>query len=165
MIPSTKGNNQMKRQLTEAAQAAKMIRKELKKHGIKAKVKSENYSMGSSVNITLNNELPKTVELVTSFAKAFQYGHFDGMNDIYEHSNNNDDLPQAKFVFVENAYSDELKQSVWDLVHVKLQGMDYYNADFKQVTEYDPNHHVSMVLNGTDDFVGFWASMKPRQAA
>jgi hypothetical protein len=31
----------------------------------------------------------------------YQYGHFNGMEDIYEYSNNNDAIPQTKYLFVE----------------------------------------------------------------
>ena len=30
----------------------------------------------------------------------YQYGHFDGMNDIYEYSNSREDIPQAKYIHV-----------------------------------------------------------------
>ena len=92
---------------TEAAKAAAAIRKHLKAHGIKAKVKSSNFSMGSSVDITVYDQLPATHSKIETFCDQYQYGHFDGMTDQY-HCSNTQDFPQAKYVFVKNEISDEL---------------------------------------------------------
>ena len=43
----------MARELTQAAQAAKMIREEMKKRGLKCSVRSKTYSMGSNVNVVI----------------------------------------------------------------------------------------------------------------
>lgn len=99
---------------TQAAQAAALIRKELKVSGITAKVTSENYSMGNSVNISLFDATPDMKALADKISKKYQYGHFDGMTDSYEHSNSRDDIPQAKFVFVRNEASDAIKQAIYD---------------------------------------------------
>lgn len=85
----------MKKQLTEHAAAAKMIRTELKKHGIKATVRAKAYAGGESITVTVNNELPATYKAIKAYCSRFQYGHFDGMQDLYEYSNHSDDLPQG----------------------------------------------------------------------
>ncbi len=142
---------------TEAAQAAAIIRKELKKNGIKgAKVRSENYSGGSSVNVTLPEDLlPATVKKITDYCNQFQYGHFDGMTDMYEYSNSNADLPQAKFVFVTASYSDEVKAAARKLVE-----------EVNGVPSYDIDSHVWRILNGSSTwFPEFWANYKPRVKA
>ena len=91
----------MARAITKHAKAAKMIRQELKKHGIKATVKSESYSMGSSINIRIMQDLlPAAIKQIKEFADQFQQGHFNGMEDIYEYSNSRDDLP-----FISSEYS------------------------------------------------------------
>jgi len=99
--------------MSEQAQAAKMIRAHLKAQGIKARVTSDSASMTSSVNVYLNDELQATVDKVKTYADQFQYGHFDGMQDLYEYSNTRDDLPQAKFVFVNNDLSEEMRAEIW----------------------------------------------------
>lgn len=104
----------MEKQISNYAAAAKMIRVWLKAQGIKARVTSEGYSMGSSVNVEIYDQAPDVVAKVEAFAKQFQYGHFDGMQDLYEYSNSRADIPQAKYVFVRNALSGELKQEIWD---------------------------------------------------
>jgi sorbitol-specific phosphotransferase system component IIBC len=85
--------------LSQAAQAAKLIRKELKESfpGTKFKVKSENYSGGNSIRVYWN--LGPTTKEIEAIIDKYQYGHFNGMEDIYEYSNTNDEIPQVKFVF------------------------------------------------------------------
>jgi len=86
------------RQLTSAALCAKEIRKILKENfpSIKFSVKSSNFSMGDSVNVGwTDGPASKSVEKLINH---FQYGHFDGMTDMYEHSNSRDDIPQTKFL-------------------------------------------------------------------
>lgn len=81
---------------------------------IKVWVKSESYSGGCSTNIWMCNqdaskvpdEIYKDIE---NFAESFQQGNFNGMEDIYEHTNGNgitDDglrfQNYTKYVFVNN---------------------------------------------------------------
>ena len=86
------------RELTEAAKTAKAIRAELKKAfpSIKFRVRSSNFAGGDSVSVGwVNGPTGDSVEEITA---KYQYGHFDGMYDIYEYSNNIEGLPQAKYV-------------------------------------------------------------------
>ena len=101
----------MTKKISEHAHAAKLIRQELKKNGIPAQVKSEIYTGGSSVRIELESPLLSTYKKVEEFCNQFQEGHFNGMEDIYEYSNSNPDLPQVKFVFVNINHSDERRQA------------------------------------------------------
>lgn len=103
----------MAREKSTQAQAAAMIRKHLKAHGIKARVTSSSASMTNSVNVELVDELAPTVDKVEQFCKQFQQGHFDGMTDSYDYSNRRDDLPQVRFVFVRNERSEEMRVSLW----------------------------------------------------
>jgi len=104
----------MAKQPTTAALASKAIRAEIKAAfpGVPFKIRSENYSGGNSVNVYIGNreqiEHPvygqiwknETGDKVMEMIRKYQYGHFDGMNDIYEYSNDRKDIPQVKFVFV-----------------------------------------------------------------
>jgi len=96
----------------EAALAAKQIKQILKKEfpSINFSVTSENYAGGNSVRIHYTDGVPG--EQVDKLVKKFQYGHFDGMNDIYEFSNTREDIPQAKFVQVQRDISPEVRQSI-----------------------------------------------------
>ena len=88
----------MTRQLTAAALCAKAIRTELKKEFPKTKfsVTSENFAGGNAVRIAWTDG--PTGEQIEKYTNKYQYGHFDGMIDCYEYSNNRDDIPQAKYI-------------------------------------------------------------------
>lgn len=87
-----------KRTMTPHAAAAKAIRQEFKAAfpGTKFRVRSESFSMGSSVRIEWHNG--PTRREVDNVAGKYQYGHFNGMDDSYHMSNSRDDMPQVKFV-------------------------------------------------------------------
>ena len=153
---------------SEHATAAKEIRKELKKNGIKARVTCSSYSMGSSVNVRINNELPATIAAIKLFADRYQYGHFNGMEDIYEYSNVSD-LPQVKFVFVQNSYSDEVKQACWDYMCAHWAGLEDAPTNFREAHTV-PVHGTwgDQLLSRTlysDEKGGFWCQQKQRVAA
>lgn len=108
---------------TEAAKAAAAIKAELKKAfpEIKFSVKSHNYSGGDSVRISYNDAVPvKQIETITD---KYQYGNFNGMEDIYEYSNSRDDIPQSKYVFVDREISEANKQIVKSEIEKKY-GID-----------------------------------------
>lgn len=112
---------------TEAAKGAALIRAELKKSfpGIKFRVTSENYSGGSAINVYMTDVKPAIAEQVKSIASKFQYGHFDAMTDCYEYSNSKSDLPQAKYVFVNNELSAELKSEIEAYIMSKYDSSFY----------------------------------------
>lgn len=86
--------------MTQYAQAAKAIRQELKGAfpTVKFSVRSQGYSMGDHVEVRYDAELAP--EKIHAIVDKYQYGHFDGMTDYYESSNQRDDIPQSKYVFV-----------------------------------------------------------------
>jgi len=92
---------------TQAAKAASAIKAELKAAfpGIKFSVTSSNFSNGNSVSIHWVDG--PTSEAVDSITGKYQYGHFDGMIDLYEYSNTREDIPQAKFVSCSRQMSPE----------------------------------------------------------
>ena len=87
---------------TEVAKCAAEIRKVLKEKNIKASVRSKNYSMGDSVNVEIKEIIdPEVHKALEEELAKYQYGHFNGMEDIYEYSNNVEGIPQTKFLFIE----------------------------------------------------------------
>ena len=100
------------RQLTGSAQAAAAIREELKTKfkGVKFSVTSENFSMGNSVNIVWTDG--PTEDEVSAITGKYQYGHFNGMEDIYEYSNSRKDIPQAKYVSEYRKQSEETRTAI-----------------------------------------------------
>ncbi len=85
--------------------AATAVRVELKSvfPGIVFMVRSEGFASGNSVDIDyVDGPSVTAVRVVT---EKYQYGHFDGMTDLYECSNSRKDLPQVKYVCVSRAFS------------------------------------------------------------
>jgi hypothetical protein len=128
---------------TNQAQAAAQIRKQLKALGIPARVKSKGFSMGDSVDVYLTDATPEVVAQVKELTAPYQYGNFNGMEDIYEYSNRNADIPQTKFLFVNNEISDELRAKATTFV-------DNYYGD-----TCDKGSLVHQTLNGVAEN-GFW---------
>lgn len=113
----------MKKEMSEHAAAAKAIRAIIKKQGLKGKVSCSTYSMGSSVHANVINPTKEQYEAIEKEANLYQYGNFDGMQDLYENTNLRDDLPQVKYVIIQKEYTDEVEQKAWEVVLAKLSGM------------------------------------------
>ena len=80
------------------AQAAAQIRAKLKEAGFKASVTSFSASMCDGVRVYVNESDLAQSEKINDIAMPYQYGHFNGMEDIYEYSSIIESLPQVKFV-------------------------------------------------------------------
>jgi len=137
---------------SEAAKAAAEIRKELKKHNIKASVRCDNYSMGSSVDVTLlNNPLPATVALVNDFCEPYGYDRGSNIDDS-RNTTFRDDIPQASHVMVSMSYDDEIRAEARTLVEA---------LDVEPNFNYDTQ--VYMMLNGVhSESNKLWSKHKPR---
>lgn len=138
---------------TTQAQAAAMIRKELKKNGIKAKVTSTSASMMTAVRVNLLEDYcPAVVAKVEAFCNRFQYGHFDSMTDGYDYDNHRDDIPQVKYVTVNANYSEELFEEARQLVLDRVNTEDLFDFQIREM--------AWRVIRDND--YGFWASRKPK---
>lgn len=94
------------------AAAAAAIKSELKAQfpNIKFSVTSDCFSMGNSVDISwTDGATEKEIKKITS---KYQYGNFNGMDDMYEITNNRTDIPQAKYVSEHRKLSDDLINKV-----------------------------------------------------
>ena len=134
---------------TEAAKCAAEIRKYLKAKGVKASVRSENFSMGDSVRVNIKEIIdPAVLNEIKLETSKYQYGHFDGMQDLYENSNVNPNIPQTKFLFVQYDWrvEDAFVEAVIPALKTKVE-FDDHDADF----EY--KRLARGVLHGSD-----WAS-------
>lgn len=132
----------MVRELSVHAAAAREIRQYMKANGIAGRVNADSYAGGNSVNIYVEDMPPVAYQVLDDYAGRYQYGNFDGMQDLYEYSNVNRDIPQVKYVFVNNRISDEMRQRIWDFVVGYYNGMMgapvnasdagmYYNENFR----------------------------------
>jgi hypothetical protein len=94
------------------ARAAKMIRAELRAAfpGVTFRVRSDSFAGGNSVDVSWTDG-PLT-DAVNAIVKKYQYGNFNGMEDIYEYSNSRNDIPQAKYVQTHRAMSPETRERI-----------------------------------------------------
>ncbi len=94
-----------KRQQSEQARAAKMIRTQLKAAfpHTKFSVTSESFAGGNAVHTSWKDG--PTSKQVDEVLNRYQFGSFDGMQDLYEYTNTRDDIPQAKYVHGQRSYS------------------------------------------------------------
>lgn len=154
----------MARVKTQAALAAAAIKKHLKAQGIACKVKSDNFSMGSSVDIYVDNLLSTTLDLVKTYCEQYEYGAFDSMTDCQETKNIEFDGPQAKYVTVNCSYSDEYYQAAWSEAKAKFSAMD--DAPEHYTPSYYDYDHSRIFTNVFNDMKSdFWTQFKPRLAA
>lgn len=142
--------------ISSHAAAAKAIRTELKKHGIKARVTCSTYSMGDSVSVHINNQPPWVSKKVSAFAKQFQYGSFDSMQDLYEYTNDRDDIPQVKYVMISNDFDADMRQKAYDYLRSEWSDYrdfpaDYDNAQNERGCVDWVSSEVWQVLNGSWD--------------
>jgi len=142
-----------------AKHTASVIKQYVKKNfpDIKVWSKSQTYSGGSSVDVSLSNldgsEIEQNVyEMISEFGNQFKAGSFNGMEDIYEYNegtkttDNNTPLKYfPSYVFCKNAPK-------WGSVEY---WMNEYN-NFKNMTSENPNYenYMSMVESS-----GGWLSM------
>lgn len=109
------------------------IKAELKANfsGVKFSVTSEDFAGGNSVNISWNDG--PTVKQVEEFTSKYQYGHFNGMEDMYENTNRRDDIPQAKYISESRSMSNEAEQVLKPIAE------QIYNNDKSERNEYPYN--------------------------
>lgn len=145
----------MTRTLSSAALAAKEIRTILKQKfpNTKFRVKSDNFSMGDSVDVEWTDG--PTSEAVDKLIAHYQYGNFNSMEDIYELTNRRDDIPQTKYLHTtRNISADVFKNIVAEI-----------NEKFGWTLEVEVNQWgTAHVTRESDFFTGNdWASYYVRR--
>lgn len=97
--------------MREAAQVAKVIKQELKKHWptVKFSAKSEYYAGGNSVHVSWN--YGPTSRQVAQIIDKYQHGHFDGMTDMYEYRATTTPV-SAKYVFGQRSIPYEIHEQI-----------------------------------------------------
>jgi len=106
----------MSKNLTSSAQCAIVIRKELKAAfpHIKFTVRSESYSGGDSIRVGWL--FGPTEEQIEALIGKYQYGRFNGMEDIYEY-NSNQLEHGVKYLFCQRSeMAKDERQKLLDLV-------------------------------------------------
>jgi len=139
---------------SEVAKCAAEIRKILKAKNIKASVRSEQYSMGNNVNVVIKEIIdPEIYKALEEELAKYQYGHFNGMEDIYEYSNNLEGIPQTKFLFIKYDWR------MQDAVLLKIEEFLKDKIEFNNDNCPNPNHEYKRLagdlLYGKDDFIAW----------
>lgn len=116
--------------LSEAARAAKDIRKELKAAfpGCKFRVTSKIFAGGDSVRIEWTNG--PTTKAVREITDKYQGGSFDGMTDMYTYNRSNEVENTAKYVHVTRDISEQAKA-------IKFQELKEKMAGWEELTHWD----------------------------
>lgn len=102
------------KQVSTHALAAKLMRQELKKAfpATTFSVRARSFSGGDSIDIEWTDG--PTDKQVTEITGKYQYGSFDGMQDLYSSTNRIDGLPQVKYVHERREYSQEVLQEEFE---------------------------------------------------
>lgn len=137
-------------------QVAELIRKELKRRGLK---KASVRSSHNKVVIYVENLCPKDAKDLKNFVGQFELGHYCGYQDTYVNSNKNADIPQVKFVNFYNSFSDDLRQKAYDVMLERSpKNYAFMPKDVTQVFHYHrdlDNRSVTetleRVLEGNDN--------------
>jgi len=105
-----------KGKLSSHANVAKIIRQKLKHKypAVKFTVRSESFSGGNAVSINWENG--PTVDQIENIVNVYQYGYFNGMEDVYEYSHKKSidengkivDMPGVKYVQTNRNITDEI---------------------------------------------------------
>lgn len=151
----------MKKLSTHAA-TAKAIRLELKKAFplIKFSVKSDSFAGGNSVSVSWINGPSRSQ--IHKIVDKYQYGHFDGMRDLYEMTNSREDIPQVKYVQVSREITEEVKQEIFLKLretHVgweNLTSMDEWSEElYKRCNIHVARDYIWRLLSNQDLTNGF----------
>ena len=155
----------MTKELSTHAAAAKLIRKEIKARGLKARVTSQTYSGGNSVHIAFEDLKPSVFDSIESFCNQFQYGSFDGMTDSYNYDNRNDELPQVRFVTATNTPSDTMREMIYTFLRTTYAGGEELPATYLEGCnlslqgEYMSSRVWRQFKNQTSDFWEHYATL------
>lgn len=113
-----------------------LIKKYLQeKYNVKCKVRTDKYSMGSSLNIEYDlGPSPKNIELEMD---RLQYGRFNSYEDIYEHKNNAEtkfilngyEIECQKYVFVKRNISNEFKFRLAKAISDKFSFANFFKLE------------------------------------
>jgi hypothetical protein len=155
----------MTKELSTHAAAAKLIRKEIKARGLKARVTSQTYAGGNSVHIHFEDLKPSVFDSINSFCNKFQYGSFDGMTDSYNYDNRNDELPQVRFVTATNNLSDIMREMVYAFIKATYAGGEDLPSKYIEGCnavlqgEYMSSRVYHSFKNETSDFWEHYATL------
>ena len=121
-----------------AAQTAAAIRKELKAAfpNTRFRVTSDNFAGGNAVRIGWVDG--PSNEQVRELTDKYEYGHFDGMIDMYEYSNVRDDIPQVKYVTLQRRMDKNTELNLYRQGHTYITvNREFWKMDLSHVPTTD----------------------------
>lgn len=121
----------MARKLSQAAQVAKLLKQKAKELGLVATAKSKNFSMGDSVDVRITEGSDANLKKLKEYSNQYEYGHFNGMEDMYEITNYRDDIPQTKYLFIQDDRAEKIIKDNLDQTQKR-----FYEHEFK-INNYD----------------------------
>ncbi len=170
----------MKRKLSTQAQVAKICRQYVKSLGLKCTARSESFSMGDSVDVRVENANGQQRKLIDTELEKYQYGRFNGMEDIYEYSNTREDIPQTKYLSIHYHYTADYQQAAYDWTKAHYMDSEQLSTMPELYEDADSNtrlHNewlstiIYQVLNGSktryegEEARTFWDDYKPAKPA
>ena len=121
--------------LSKAAQVAKLIKQVATKYGMKVRVSSQYFSMGNSVTVKVLTGSDEDLKKLKDYSIQYEYGTFDGMTDCYNADNLRDDIPQTKYLSINDERANEIMKGFvgnkYDDLDFKINGekvRTYYNV-------------------------------------
>jgi len=140
----------MKKPLSDYAQVAKLLKQKAKKLGMKATASSQSFAGGNSVDVVVTAGSDDALKELKNYSTQFVYGKFDGMTDSYNFTNWREDVPQTKYLFIQDERAmtilKGLNDKYWDYSYtVNEQEIGWYKF-VDQVKEIFPNDAWQHVL-------------------
>lgn len=120
--------------LPERVRASKAIRKELKEtfEGTKFSVRSSSFAGGDSISVEWIDG--PTYDVVMRMIGKYQYGKYKSCCDIYEITNEREDIPQTKYILANREISNDIEVDALEICKEKyacFEGVDWFTDQTK----------------------------------
>ena len=107
------------------ALAAKEIRQWVKEQGFDGiQVLAESGAGYDAVQLNAEDVTPDVSRHVREHVKQYQYGKYNGMEDIYDITNRRADIPQVMFVMYRSTASEKMNARIWAWAKSNCEGLD-----------------------------------------
>jgi len=141
--------------LSQAAQVAKNIKQVAKKYDMKVTASSQYFSMGNSVTVKVLTGSDDDVKKLKDYSAMYEYGSFDGMTDCYNANNVRDDIPQTKYLsidderaqyIVKNLKGDKYDDYSWKVDGEKVRSWYQFTDALKKVASNQVGFEWNTIL-------------------
>jgi len=141
--------------LSQAAQVAKNIKQVAKKYDMKVTASSQYYAGGNSVRVKVLTGSDDDVKKLKDYSLMYEAGSFDGMNDIYNYDNVRDDIPQTKYLFIDderieyivkNLQGNKFDNYTWKVDGKEVSNYFHFAKDLQKVASNQPGFEWNTIL-------------------